>query len=261
VLGHCPTLERSDRTWKDIISDARERDCLIEVGVLEAHSDARKLNDPPLQADVNYFTGPKGKATPKPPPKSPKKAAIESQPIPTTLVAARSIGSHGTTASTSLRRPHVSQSDPPSTSPPSVLMPARNPPLAQPPATTPGVSSIPPKPVVQSSDTKSSLTPSAPSEPTTGSDPKPAQNSRPPQPVKRPKQPPSIFIPKKVRLTGTLLTILNPCIFIPSVLFLVVGAEGLPTKSEHSPLVGQLYFYYISESIIRRNPSLDTWAP
>ena len=33
VLGHCPTLERSDRTWKDIISDARERACLIEVSI------------------------------------------------------------------------------------------------------------------------------------------------------------------------------------------------------------------------------------
>ena len=32
VLGHCPTLERSDSTWKEIISDARERTCLIEVG-------------------------------------------------------------------------------------------------------------------------------------------------------------------------------------------------------------------------------------
>jgi superfamily I DNA and/or RNA helicase len=39
VLGHCPTLERSDKTWKDIISDARERGCLVEVGVFEAHSD------------------------------------------------------------------------------------------------------------------------------------------------------------------------------------------------------------------------------
>ena len=32
VLGHCPTLERSDNTWKDIISDARARACLTEVG-------------------------------------------------------------------------------------------------------------------------------------------------------------------------------------------------------------------------------------
>lgn len=32
VLGHCPTLERSDKTWKDIITDARDRGCLIEVG-------------------------------------------------------------------------------------------------------------------------------------------------------------------------------------------------------------------------------------
>jgi senataxin len=36
VLGHCPTLERSDRTWKEIIFDARERACLVEVSVSEA---------------------------------------------------------------------------------------------------------------------------------------------------------------------------------------------------------------------------------
>ncbi|KAI0061699.1 hypothetical protein BV25DRAFT_1948064, partial [Artomyces pyxidatus] len=31
VLGHCPTLERSDETWKQIISDARTRSYLIDV--------------------------------------------------------------------------------------------------------------------------------------------------------------------------------------------------------------------------------------
>jgi senataxin len=35
VLGHCPTLERSDKTWKDIIADARERGCLVEVSASE----------------------------------------------------------------------------------------------------------------------------------------------------------------------------------------------------------------------------------
>ena len=153
---------------------------------------------------MNFFTTPKGKDFPKPPSKTPKKAAVESHPIPTTLVAARSIGSHSTTTSTSPQRPHVSQPDPTATSPPSVLMPARNPPLAQPPATTPGVSLVPPKPAVQSSDTKPSRTPPALSEPTTGSAPKPLQKARPPQFVKRPKQPPSLFIPKKVRLTRTI---------------------------------------------------------
>jgi hypothetical protein len=162
---------------------------------------------------VDYFTGPKVNAPPKPPPKPPKKVAIESQPIPTTLVAARSIGSHGTSTSTSPKRPRVSQSDPPSNSPPSVLMPARNPLLAQPPATTPDVSLVPPKLAVPSSDTKSSLLPPALSEPTTGSA---TQNPRPPQPAKRPKQPPSIFIPKKVRLTSTLMTILNPSASFPA---------------------------------------------
>ena len=82
-------------------------------------------------------------------------------------------------------------------------MPARNPSLVQPHATTPGVSLVPSKPAMQSSDTKSSRIPPALSEPTTGSAPKPTQNARPPQLVRRPKQPPSLFIPKKVRLTRT----------------------------------------------------------
>lgn len=214
MLGHCPTLERSDKTWKDIISDARERGCLVEVGVLGVHTDARRRNDSPFQADVNFFTRPKGKETSKPPSKTPKKAAIESHPIPTTLIAARSIGSHGTSASP--QRPHVSQSDPAATSPPSVLMPARAPPLAQPSAAIPGDSLVPPKPPVQSSDTKSNRTPPAPSEPTAGSVPNPTKNARPPQPAKRPKQPPSLFIPKKVRPTHAPLMMLNSCISYPA---------------------------------------------
>jgi senataxin len=203
VLGHCPTLERSDKTWKDIIADARERGCLVEVSASETHCDAQKPNDLPPQADVNLFTGPIRKASPKPPAKTPKKAAIESQPIPTTLVAARSIGSQSTTP-TSLQQPHVSPSESASTSPPSVPMPARHPPSTQPSATTPDVSLIPPKPAIQSSDTKSSATSPTVSEPTAGNGPKPTQNSRPAQPVKRPKQPPSLFIPRKVRLNCTL---------------------------------------------------------
>jgi senataxin len=204
VLGHCPTLERSDTTWKDIIADARERGCLVEVSASETHCDAQKLNDLPSQADVNLFTGPLRKASPKPPAKTPKKVAIESQPIPTTLVAARSIGSQGKPTPTSPQRPHASPSDPAPTSPPSVFMPTRHPPLTQTSATTPDIS-IPPKPAVQLSDTRSGATSPAVSEPTAGNDPRPTQNSRPAQPVKRPKQPPSLFIPKKVRLNCTLV--------------------------------------------------------
>ena len=204
VLGHCPTLERSDKTWKDIIVDARERGCLVEVSASETHCGAQKLSDLPPQANVNLFTGPIRKASPKPPPKTPKNVAIESQPIPTTLVAASSIGSQGKTTPTSPQRPLVFPSDPAPTSPPSVFMPASHPPPTQPSATTPDISSIPPKPAVQSSDAKSSVTLPAVSEPTTSNGPKPPQSSRPAQPVKRSKQPPSLFIPKKVRLNCTL---------------------------------------------------------
>ena len=47
VLGHCPTLERSDKTWRDIIADARERGCLVDVSASETHCDAQKHNDLP----------------------------------------------------------------------------------------------------------------------------------------------------------------------------------------------------------------------
>ncbi|KAI0304428.1 SEN1 N terminal-domain-containing protein [Multifurca ochricompacta] len=41
VLGHCPTLERSDKTWQGIITDARERACLIEVSTCKARNSSR----------------------------------------------------------------------------------------------------------------------------------------------------------------------------------------------------------------------------
>lgn len=31
VLGHAPTLERSDETWRDIVHDARSRGSLVDV--------------------------------------------------------------------------------------------------------------------------------------------------------------------------------------------------------------------------------------
>jgi len=99
VLGHCPTLERSDKNWKDIISDARERGCLIEVSTSEARTHVLNIVIRLFQADADLFMRRKGKekAPPKPSTKPQKKAAVNSQPIPTTLVAARSIGSQGTT--------------------------------------------------------------------------------------------------------------------------------------------------------------------
>jgi len=182
VLGHCPTLERSDKTWKDIISDARERGCLIE-------------------ADVDLFMGRKEKAPPKSTTKSQKKAAVSSQPIPTTLVAARSIGSQGTTTPTSVQRSNAPPSEPPSTPLPPVLISTRSLSSSQLPATSPGVSMISPKPAAQPSETKSSQRPPpAPGESSAGagSGPKSTQNIRPaPPPKQRPKQPPSLFIPKK----------------------------------------------------------------
>ncbi|KAI9512406.1 AAA domain-containing protein, partial [Russula earlei] len=169
VLGHCPTLERSDKTWKEIISDARERDCLIE-------------------ADVKFFTAPKEKLPLKSCLKPPKKAAPPPQTIPTTLVAARSIGSQGAATSTSLQRPHVSPSESAPTSPPSVLMPARNASSSQSSAKSPDVPLISPKPAAQPSDPKSCYGPCQLQAC--------SLREMPPKPPK-PKPPTSIFIPKK----------------------------------------------------------------
>ncbi|KAF8270773.1 SEN1 N terminal-domain-containing protein [Lactarius quietus] len=182
VLGHCPTLERSDSTWKDIISDARARTCLVE-------------------ADVELFTAPKTKMKalpPKPPSKPPNKATTNVQAIPDTLVAARSIGSLGAASSTPS---HLSLSPTKPTSVPvsSELVPARKPASSLPPASLPAAPATLPNSINQQphNEIESRRAP-VPSESSAGSGPRPAQN--PPrftQPVKRPKQPTSIFIPKK----------------------------------------------------------------
>lgn len=31
ILGHAPTLERSDPNWRNIIQDARSRSCIADV--------------------------------------------------------------------------------------------------------------------------------------------------------------------------------------------------------------------------------------
>ncbi len=188
-----------------------------------------------LQADVGLFTEPKGKVSPKPPPKPPKKAPVESQAqvIPTTLVPARSIGSHGTNNSTSLQRPHTSPSKPASIPLPPGLVPARNPSFSQSSAPSSGVSTVSSKPSTEPPVADSSRTPPAPSEPAAKSAPEPAQKPRLVPPVKRPKQPPSIFIPKKVCFDPTLLITLIT-VSISSVPFRAVEVEGLRTKSERS---------------------------
>jgi hypothetical protein len=151
-------------------------------------------------------------SSPKPPPKPLKKTAIvsESQAIPTTLVPARSIGSHGTSNATPPQRPRSSPSKPASIPLPPGLVPVRNPSLSQLHAPSPGVSSISSKPPAESSvaDSSRPRTPPASNErgpPPAKSNPEPAQKPRPVPPVKRPKQPPSLFIPKKVRVDRSLL--------------------------------------------------------
>lgn len=187
VLGHCPTLERSDSTWKGIISDARARTCLIE-------------------ADVELFTAPKAKTKalpPKPPSKPHHKAATIVQVIPDTLVAARNIGSQGA-ASSAPSQLSLSPAKPTSVPVPSGLVPARKsvsslPPASLPatPAPLPNSTNQPPRHEVEVGRAPTT------SEPSTGNGARPTQNpQRFTQPVKRPKQPPSIFIPKKRPANG-----------------------------------------------------------
>ncbi|KAI9443210.1 SEN1 N terminal-domain-containing protein [Lactarius indigo] len=178
VLGHCPTLERSDNTWKDIILDARARGFLVE-------------------ADVGLFTAPKTKtkALPHKPPSKPlNKAPTNVQVVPDTLVAARSIGSQGA-APSAPSQITLSPAKPTSVSagPTPARKPAPSPPPA--PATLPAAPATLPK---STNEVESSGAPVVPSESSARSDPKPTQNPpRLTQPVKRPKQAPNLFIPKK----------------------------------------------------------------
>lgn len=159
---------------------------------------------------MGLFSEPKRKASPKPPPKHPKKAAVELQAIPATLVPARSIGaSHGTNNSTSQQRPHNSPSKLAPTPLPPGLVSARNPSVSQTYSPSPGVAGTS-KPSSESSVANSSRIAPAPSGLPAGSDPtNNPQKPRPPQQVKRPKQPPSLFIPKKVCFHRSILIMFN----------------------------------------------------
>jgi hypothetical protein len=153
---------------------------------------------------VGFFTSPRAKAPPaKPPSKPPKKVVTDSHTLPSTLVPARSVGS---LVSASAQSPLASPSKSATTHLPSGLVPARKPSFTQPPATSPGVPRVSPIPTVaEPSDVKSgrTSTATATSDTPAVSGSKPTQNPRPAQPVKRPKQPPSLFIPKKVRPNRT----------------------------------------------------------
>ncbi|KAI0269828.1 SEN1 N terminal-domain-containing protein [Gloeopeniophorella convolvens] len=191
VLGHCPTLERSDKTWRDIVSDARERGCLVD-------------------ADVNYFTAPKTQNTqPKPAPKASKKAVVPSPAIPNDLVAARDIGTPSTTTATSSKNPDaMSPTKPTSTSVPSDLVPLRKPSLSS--------QSLPMRPAAPLISPKSTTAKSSVAKPSqaengssgasaapNGSGPSKVQKPRPPPAASRPKQAPSLFIPRKVQFDRT----------------------------------------------------------
>ena len=167
---------------------------------------------------------PPPKPPPKPSPKPLNKAATNVHVVPDTLIAARNLGSQGAAPSAP---PQIPLPEKPASVPvPSGLVPARK----LPPAT---ISAVPmnatnqqPRPEVESGRAP------VPNESFPGSGPKPTQN--PPrftQPVKRPKQPPSIFIPKKVRFKVTVSSSVHSNARIRSVLPTATVLGGRRTKS------------------------------
>ncbi|OSD07245.1 hypothetical protein PYCCODRAFT_1381842 [Trametes coccinea BRFM310] len=166
VLGHAPTLERSDEIWRQIVDNARSRSCLIDV-------------------DVSFFTAPTTASQAKPASRQAKqtkpasKAVVSSQPtIPENLTTPRELKA-GANRPSSATLP--SQSEPTM---------ARN-------FSAQGESSASTSEEAQVGQKRKAAEEATKGEPTRpdgsqGSKPKP----KPPL-AKRPKQGPSLFIPKK----------------------------------------------------------------
>ncbi|THH12551.1 hypothetical protein EW146_g7587 [Bondarzewia mesenterica] len=160
VLGHSPTLERSDEMWKKIVVDARSRSCLTDV-------------------NVQYFTSPGTALLPSRPPPviKPLKAAVP--PVPTDLATPQELKASIARKPSSENRVDFVEST--SAGPETEQLP---PPVALEPGdsdTPVGQKRTRPEDDGKNTPHEASL-----------SKPKP----RPP-PVKRQKQAPNIFIPKK----------------------------------------------------------------
>ncbi|KAI0822260.1 SEN1 N terminal-domain-containing protein [Trametes gibbosa] len=161
VLGHAPTLERSDEVWRNIVQNARSRSCLFDV-------------------DVSYFTAPNSAMQSKPlmqekQVKPPSKAAIDMEPaVPVNLVTPKELKALAD-------RPNgASSSDVPSTSRKASVG-------ASLPATNSEDAHVGQKRKAEDTPKADVIPGSA-----DGQKPKP----KPPL-AKRPKQGPSLFIPKK----------------------------------------------------------------
>lgn len=166
ILGHAPTLERSDATWKDIVLDARTRSALFEVSILQP---IFSIVSECTQTDATYFTRPT--ANLPPPLLLPTKEAktVTPAPVPSDLVTPRDFKSNTARNTETKSLQAISDHRPPTSISASfsgvgIKRPAEDgddhPPRPPPPRAV----EEPPKPRVP--------------------------------PVKRPKQPPNIFIPK-----------------------------------------------------------------
>ncbi|CCM01866.1 uncharacterized protein FIBRA_03937 [Fibroporia radiculosa] len=91
VLGHAATLERSDGTWRQIISDARERSRLVNV-------------------DVSYFTTPTNATRPAHvPTKAPKPQSKKLPPLPPGLMPVHELNSRTDNTEPETTRPSGDQ--------------------------------------------------------------------------------------------------------------------------------------------------------
>ncbi|KAH9854663.1 SEN1 N terminal-domain-containing protein [Lenzites betulinus] len=166
VLGHAPTLERSDDVWRNIVQNARSRSCLFD-------------------ADVSYFTAPISatERKPPPPPKQVKPASKAAAIAPEATTPMNLVTPQEMKALAN--RPNgTPSSDVPSTS--------RKPSVG---SSEPAASTSEDAHVGQKR--KAEDTPKEDAAIAAGNAP-PGQKPKPKPPLaKRPKQGPSLFIPKK----------------------------------------------------------------
>ncbi|KAH9950533.1 SEN1 N terminal-domain-containing protein [Amylocystis lapponica] len=185
VLGHAPTLERSDNTWRNIVEDAKARSCFMDVSAIKYSWNPLTFS---RKVDVAFFTSPSVMTKSLPAKSAKPKSKINLPPTPINLATPRELKALANATSSSVgagsaREAHSVETTNASSRATSSTLPS-----------SPGDSKIPQKRSVLDSEQNEGPAPPPP---------RPQENNeippkpRPRRPVKRPKQPPSLFIPKK----------------------------------------------------------------
>lgn len=177
ILGHAPTLERSDDTWKGIVNNAKTRAHLFDVSEPAAQS----ILDPNrVQADVEFFARPSMLAKVPPPIKKLKRKA-SSEAVPTELMKP------GELKALIARKPSVQNG-----ALTDDMKEVNKPPMpAEFTASAPASPSIAPMDIEQPNSNNESSTTAK------GQMTVPPPKAKPPPPRKRPKPETSLFVPKK----------------------------------------------------------------